>query len=118
MYSFRCALCNTSSVKWLLHEQAGITPETPDNWDNLDVTDPETSAGHPDMHDKESVYWKNENNMILLSNHWVETMGRVPRVTATEMARVRRARRLRNKARRDRVAEYGLGIGGLCNELP
>ena len=32
-HTFRCPLCAQSSVNWLLHEQAGITPEVLDVWE-------------------------------------------------------------------------------------
>lgn len=111
IHTYRCPKCNSDSVRWRLHEQAGITPEVQDVWDNHTRLPEGTPGGteNPDFADSdvENIYWQLEIGRQDVSNDWRVDMG--PRETNIEMVHLRQLRRRRNKLRRTIVAQSAFG---------
>lgn len=104
VHNFTCPICRTGSVKWALYEQAGVTPEVVDVWDNEATTGLEHARENPNTTEENKTYWMYENHRRVVSTWWHEIYGEQPRDVTVEMANVRRARRHKNKRLRDFVA--------------
>lgn len=110
--TFACPMCRTGSVKWSLHEQAGIIPEVLDVWENEMIVGENTARRHPDTTEENDIYWIHENERLALSIGWHDVYGEQRRDVMVEMANVREARRRRNQRLRSLVP-LGDSIEGL-----
>lgn len=115
MNTYSCPLCRSSSVRWALHEQVGITPEVVDVWDNELMMGTDRALARPDTTTSNTRYWMHENERLATSVAWNVWHGTRPRKIDVEMANMRQARRRRNKSLRDLVSKAD-GVEGLDPE--